>query len=185
MQITAQDFLMLAEQTGQLAFVDIEATGLKGDYNSVLVVSIKPYGKKPVSYAVKRAGDDRAVVMAVKDALESFMCWVTYYGKGFDIPMLNTRCLVHRIAPIEKKHHIDMYFQLKAKTLMARRSQAHLLELLDTSEKKMAVGANRWNEVLADPGKHIPEMTRRCESDVIGLEGLYDRTNHLITDITK
>jgi hypothetical protein len=41
--IDAQDYLRLLEDANRIAFVDIEATGLRGDYNSTLVVSIKPY----------------------------------------------------------------------------------------------------------------------------------------------
>ena len=43
LQLAAQSFLDLAERASALAFVDIEATGLRGDYNSVLVVSVKPW----------------------------------------------------------------------------------------------------------------------------------------------
>ena len=50
MQVNVQNYLDLLEQTGQLCFFDIEATGLRGDYNSVLVASIKPYNKEPITY---------------------------------------------------------------------------------------------------------------------------------------
>jgi uncharacterized protein YprB with RNaseH-like and TPR domain len=83
MQLSESAFLRLSEQAHTLAFVDIEATGLRGDYNSVLVVSIKPYGKKPYSLTIKQAGNDQKVVNEAKKELESYDAWVTYYGKGF------------------------------------------------------------------------------------------------------
>jgi len=185
MKVDEQDWLRLVENAHSLVFVDIEATGLRGDYNSVLCVSLKPYGEKPYTFSVVTPGNDQKVVMAAKEALETYDGWVTYYGKGFDIPMLNTRLLRWHREPIEKKPHIDMYYSLKYNLLTARKSQSHLLSWLGTPEQKMTVGAEEWNEVLADPAKHMKTMRARCESDVTGLEGLYDRTKHLIREIKR
>lgn len=187
MQIEAQDFLHMAERTGQLAFVDIEATGLKGDYNSILVISIKPYGKKPQAYVCEAPGDDKLLVGSAALEMSEYLCWVTYYGKGFDIPMINTRRLNWNQRPLPSRHHIDLYFQLRGKLLTARRSQGHLLSWLRTPEKKMSVSADDWNLVL-DPKKRdkaMDTMVKRCNSDVAGLEALYKRTRHLITNIAK
>lgn len=185
MQIDPQHYLDLAEKAHDIAFVDIEATGLRGDYNSVLCVSIKPYGKAPYSFTVVRPGNDQKVVREAKEALQKYGSWVTYYGKGFDIPMLNTRLLRWGQGPIEKRFHIDLYYSLKSNLLMARRSQGHHLSWLGTPQQKMGVSAERWNEILSDVDVHMPEMRSRCESDVKGLEALYKRTRHLIRDIKR
>lgn len=185
MQVDAQDFLRWVEKAHTLAFLDIEATGLRGDYNSVLVVSIKPYGAAPTSFAIKQAGNDHRVVREAKNLLEKFDAWVTYYGKGFDIPMLNTRLLRWNQRPIEKRPHIDMYYSLKSNILTSRRSQGHLLSWLGTPEQKMTVSAEAWNAVLTSPKKAIGTMIERCESDVAGLEGLYEKTKHLIREIKR
>lgn len=186
MQVDEQVFLRLAEEAGTLAFVDIEATGLRGDYNSILVVSIKPYGKKAYSFNIKQAGNDQKVVKDVKDELEGYDAWVTYYGKGFDLPMLNTRLLKWGSLPIAKKPHIDMYFTLKYNLLTARKSQGHLLSFLETPEEKMSVSPNTWSEIVGDPtGPLMKKMIARCESDCQGLEALYTKTKHLIREIKK
>lgn len=185
MQIDTQTFLRLAETAKTIAFLDIEATGLRGDYNSVLVVSIKPFGKKPFSFKVDRPGDDYKVVLEAKEALEEYDAWVTYYGKGFDIKMLNTRLLRWEVDPLELTPHVDLYFCLKEKLLTARRSQGHLLSWLETPQQKMGVSAEVWNKILADPQAEIDLMVKRCESDVRGLEALYNKTKHLIRDIKR
>src|SRR6267378_4422579 len=150
MQVETADFLRLTEQAGTLAFVDIEGTGLKGDYNSILVVSVKPFDRKTVTFQVDRPGDDKKLVKQVRDHLSKFDAWVGYYSSGYDLPMINTRLLMAGQPPLPSRHHIDMYFKLKYKLLLARRSQAHLLRLLDTSEQKMDMSAEDWNRVLAD-----------------------------------
>jgi hypothetical protein len=49
----------------------------------------------------------------------------------------------------------------------------------------MTVGADVWSEVLYDTEKSMKIMVERCESDVIGLEGLYKRTRHLFRDVKR
>lgn len=187
MQVDSQDYLRLVQKSGSLVFLDIEATGLRGDYNSVLCVSLKPYGKRATTFECDGAGDDKTLCLAVSDYLKHVDCIVTYYGKGFDIPMLNTRLLNHKQFPLNPLYHIDLYFTLKSKLLTARRSQGHLLSWLQAPQQKMGVSAEMWNRVL-NPKTHdaaLDVMRKRCESDVAGLEGLYRRTAHLIKDIKK
>lgn len=185
MQIDTQQFLGYVEATKKLAFFDIEATGLRGDYNSILCVSIKPYDGNVVTYQIKQPGNDRKLVREVSDALAEFDCWAGYYSKGFDKKMLNTRLLKWGLPPLPPRHHIDLYFQLKEKTLTARKSQGHLLSWLGTPEQKMSVGASVWNDVLYKTEEAMKTMVERCESDVIGLEGLYKRTRHLFRDVKR
>ena len=185
MRIDEQTFLRLVEQAHKLVFFDIEATGLRGDYNSVLCVSLKPYGLPAYTFSVAQPGNDQKVVLEAKEALEEYEVWCGYYSKGFDLPMLNTRLLRWHRDPIEKRPHIDMYYSLKYNLLTARKSQSHLLSWLGTPEQKMTVGAEEWNEVLANPKVHMKTMRARCESDVAGLEALYERTKHLIREVKR
>lgn len=185
MNVEPQDYLRLVEKAKTLAFFDIEATGLRGDYNSILCVSIKPFASKAYTFAIKQAGNDQRVVREAKEALEQYDLICGYYSKGFDIPMINTRLLRWGCDPVRKIPHLDMYFTLKANILTARRSQGHLLSWLGTPEQKMTVGAEEWNQILGDTEGSMPTMIRRCESDVAGLEGLYNRTKHLIREIKR
>ncbi len=175
----------MAEASGRLLFFDIEAVGLRGDYNSILCVSVKPYGKKPETFAVTKPGDDKAMLRAATERLEKGIMWCGYYSKGFDIPMIRTRRLRHGMPDIKKQPHLDLYFSLKANLLTSRKSQAHLLSWLKVPEQKMTVSADDWNEVIVDPKKVMPTMIKRCESDTIGLEGLYRKTRHMIKDVTR
>lgn len=198
MQLDAQVFLNLAEQAKRLCSFDIEATGLRGDYNSILCVSIRPYRGEAKTFSITRPGQDKHVVHAAAEMLREMDCWISYYGKGFDFPMINTRLLKWGLKPLERKPHIDMYYTLKSNLLTARRSQAHLLDWLridQTGEStdrdnrdtvhKMSVSADEWNRVLADPARGMRTMVKRCESDTLGLQSLYMRTKHLIKDITR
>ncbi len=185
MQIDSQVFLPLAERAGAVCVFDIESSGTKGDYNNVLVVSIKPLRKEPVTFAVNpdRPGWDKQVVKQARDMLHNFQVWVSYYGKGFDVPMLQSRLLVHGLSPLQKQLHIDLYWHIRAHTLTARRSMAHISSWLETQNQKLTLSPTVWN--LDNPERSIRELKRRCEADCAELEDLYHRTKHLIVNITR
>jgi len=183
--VDAQTFLRLVEASKTLVFVDIESTGLHGDYNSILCVSFKPFGEDPFTYAVPGVGADKGVVQRTKEILEKADCWVSYYGKGFDIPMINTRLFRWGLAPLVKKPHLDLYWQLKSSFNTSRRSQGHLLNWMQLPEEKMSVSASIWAEMGQNFKEKMSVMKKRCESDVTGLEALYKQTRHLPVEIKK
>lgn len=185
MKVETGDFLRLVEKAKTLVSWDLEATGLRGDYNSILVVSCKPFGSVPVSFKVEQPGNDKKVVREVSDYLASADCWVTYYGKGYDVPMLQTRLLKWGLPELVKRPHIDLYYTLKYSLNTARRSQAHILEWLEAPEAKLTVSADMWNKILYDFAPAMKTMVKRCESDAANTEALYKRTKHLIKDIKR
>lgn len=185
MQLEAKDFLRLVENNKSIVFWDLESTGLGGDYNSLLVSAVKPYLKKALCEAVTKPGDDRKLCSWSKELLEAADCWVTYYGKGFDIKILNSRLLKWGLMPVEKRPHLDMYFMLKSRLATGRRSQAHLCEWLKLPEQKMSVSADVWAAHASDWDNSREVLVKRCISDVKGLEALYKRTKQLVGDVKR
>jgi len=188
MQLDEKTFLRMAEASGELVFVDIETTNLQSDYGSVLMVSILPYNEdKVTTYSVKRnaIGNDQKVVREAVEHLNEMACWCTFYGKMFDIPFLRSRLLKWGMnLELDKRHHIDLYWIIRANTNTSRRSQAHLLNWLGTPHEKMSVSASTWSDVTQDP-KALSILKDRCESDVLGLRDLYNRTKHFIRNIQR
>jgi uncharacterized protein YprB with RNaseH-like and TPR domain len=188
-QIDEQDFLRLVEHSQSLLTFDTEATSLNGDYGSILVVTGKRYGQKPVTVKVDTPGKDRLVVREAKAMLEDADAWISYYGKGYDIPMLNARLMRWGYKPLVKRPHLDLYFTLKSKVKISRRSQGHYLSWLSVegkegeAQRKMGVSADVWASIVSNPKRYMPTMVKRCESDVIGLEALYTRTKSYVGDI--
>lgn len=186
MNVAPQDYLKLVEETHQLASWDIEATQLNADLGSVLCASVKPFGKKAYTFKVKAVGNDVRVIRDLKDALEEYQCWLTYYGKGFDVPFVNTRLLKWGYPPVDSRHHVDLFFTLKANTRMSSKGLGRFASLLGAeSDQKMGVSQNVWSEMGFKIATHMPTMVRRCESDCEVLETLYKRTKHVIKDIKR
>jgi hypothetical protein len=48
----------------------------------------------------------------------------------------------------------------------------------------MDMAPEEWNEVISDQ-KAMKRMVARCESDVRGLQGMYEQTKHLVKEIKR
>jgi len=186
MQVDVPTFLRLTEQAHTLLFWDVESQGLAMDYGGVLCVSVKPYGQPPITYYVPAVNQsDKFVVKDAAEHLAQADAWVTYYGKGFDVKVLNARLLRWGLPPLAPKPHLDLFFHVKGKFQFSRKSQAHVLEFLETEQQKMTVSPNVWADMRLDWRKHMRVMIARCESDVAGLEKLYDQAKRFVRDITR
>jgi uncharacterized protein YprB with RNaseH-like and TPR domain len=178
--------LTLCEESNRLCFFDIECTGLNPDYNSMLVVSVLPFKGKPTTFTVNKPGKDRKLVAEAAAELAKYYCWVSFYGKLFDVKFIDGRLLIHSLPELTKRHHADMYWHLRSITNTSRRSQAHYLRWFELDTQKMDVSPDGWNKVIADPkGEPMSVMKARCESDVQGLKGLYLRTRDRIREVTR
>jgi len=180
MQIEVDDYLRLIEGQGSLLFFDIETNNLNADYGEMVVFSGKWYGDKKPFTISQRDYSERVMCTKIKEILEDQAdCIVSYNGKRFDVPFINTRCLEFRKEPLPKLHHIDLYFTLKPKLRLGRKALGTIGNWLQLQEDKMSVPPKAWRE------KDYPKLIARCESDVLLLEQLYDRTRHLIYDIRR
>lgn len=184
MQITAAEFLPLAERANAIAFVDIESANLNADFGTVVVTSIKPYTGDPVTFTAP-PGRDKQLLRDVAKELEKYSVWVTFYGKLFDIPFINSRMLYHGLPLLPKKHHIDMYFVVKSRTHLSRRNQGHILSWLGTPEEKMSVSSSIWAELAVKTPSKLKILKERCESDVIGLQAMYEKAKYAINEVTR
>lgn len=186
MQVDTQDFLDMVEETSTLYTWDIESHGFNADYGQAYMISIKPFGKKPVSFAIGPNMNDKQMVIDAAHMLNQAKCWMTYYGKGFDVKFVNTRLLLHGEQPLNSPPHLDLYYALKPKLKTSRKSLGHLLNFFEMEDEKMTVSPNVWAGLAGDGfNKNIKILRERCESDCVGLESLYSRTRHLIKEVRK
>ena len=84
----------------RIGFLDIEATSLNASFGYMLSYCIKPEGgeviKRPISPSeIKGLTFDKRLCQQFLEDIQEFDRVVTYYGTGYDIPVLRTRCLTH------------------------------------------------------------------------------------------
>jgi hypothetical protein len=184
-QVPIQKYLRWIEQDHGLYFWDIEASGLNADYAQILVITIKPYGLDPVTFKLAKGHSDKSMCRRAAEMLSEADAWCTYYGKGYDVKMLNTRLLYWDLPLLVKQPHIDMFYVLKYFMKTGSKSQAHLLNFLELPEEKMTVHPSAWSQLSVNFTENMETLVKRCESDCVGLEALYDKTKAAIQDARR
>src|SRR5215831_17321695 len=115
------------EDAEKTIFVDLETTGLSGGAGTVAFLvgcGWFDMGAFQVrQFLLTSYASERALLAAVADCVADVTLLVTYNGKTFDLPVMETRWLFHRIPPpVESVRHFDMLHP--ARRLWRHRSDA-------------------------------------------------------------
>jgi hypothetical protein len=97
------------------AFIDTETTGLAGGSGTLAfligVGAITPRGFELKQYFLRDHGEEASALDALRRQLEEFDVVVTYNGKAFDLPLLETRFALSRMkSPFSRMAHVDLLF---------------------------------------------------------------------------
>lgn len=134
-------------------FVDTETTGLAGGTGThVFLVGLGRFGPGGFNvrqYFLRHPGEERALLEAIEQDVRDSSCLVTYNGRSFDIPMLETRFRMHHRACEFPDQHLDLLHP-------ARAVWKHRLPgcSLGTVERDV-LGVTRVDDA---PGWMIPQM---------------------------
>ena len=95
------------------AFLDTETTGLSGGTGTCAflagVGTIETDGFRVRLFFMRDYDDEAAMLQALATCLRGYDVLVTYNGKSYDGPLLETRYRLQRQAnPLERMHHIDL-----------------------------------------------------------------------------
>ena len=135
---------------GPVRFVDLETTGLSGGAGTVaflIGVGFFDGGDFHVNqYVLPSLGAERAQLMAAGEVIRASRALVTFNGKSFDVPVMETRWAMHRMSlPWTNLPHVDL---LPPARRLWRRRDCRL-----TALEKDVLGLTRDGDV---PGAEIP-----------------------------
>jgi hypothetical protein len=140
--------------SAQLVYLDTETTGLAGGTGTcAFLIGIGAVeGSQFVvrQFFLRDYPDEKAALVALAEALQEFQGVVTFNGKTFDIPLLETRYALARLkSPFTRLVHLDALHP-------ARRLWRLRLESCKLADLESAVlGIARAGDV---PGSEIPEI---------------------------
>jgi len=106
-------FELLGGTNGQMLFLDLETTGLAGGAGTyAFLVGCGWFDGGTFrlrQFFLSDFGAERALLEAVGELAGNLACIVTYNGKTFDLPLLETRFSLQRMAtPFAEIAHVDM-----------------------------------------------------------------------------
>ena len=137
-------------RTGPVVFLDLETTGLSGGAGTLaFLVGLGFFGDREFhtcQYVLSNVAAEPALLAAVGGILESASAIVSFNGKSFDLPVMETRWLLHRMPlPWDGTPHLDLLHP-------ARRLWAPDRCTLAALERDL-LGVTRVGDV---PGSEIP-----------------------------
>ena len=156
-----------------LAVFDLETTDLSADFGRLLCGSILSYPSMEMrtfrydDYN-KDPHDDRLLACDIRDHLERHHITCGYYSKGFDVPFINTRLLVHGERRLAQGLHIDpIWFYRGWRGMKVRSSKMKVIaKVLKLDEQKMDVPDEVWINARHGDKDAMDIICERCESDV-------------------
>jgi DNA polymerase elongation subunit (family B) len=136
-------------------------------------------------------GTDKNLVRHASKVLKLSDQWVTYNGRRFDVPYIQTRMLRHHLGflPTGTKH-VDLYTDMaRVRLNLARRSKDNVARWLGLSPDK-PYDPEVWVDAARGKPSAVRKVVAHCRSDVelekeIYLEtrGLMDKHMRYYTDL--
>lgn len=160
---------------------DVESTHLRGDFATLLCIGYKWLGEKKTHVLNvmdypgwdKDKTNDKGLVKAFLEVYNSADVTVTYYGKGFDLKMINAKALEHGLpypAPIPM---VDLYYVVRGNLSLSRKSLENVGIFAGLTTKKTPVTAVAWKKAATGHKPSINYVVAHCKADVLLLEEAY------------
>jgi len=134
------------------AFLDTETTGLAGGTGTyaflIGVGSIEPGGFRLRQFFMRDYGEEASLLHRLSEHLAGFDVLVTYNGKAYDQPLLETRFRMSRARPpFDRMEHLDLLFGAR-RLWKLRLESCRLVDL-----ENQILGVERQGDL---PGEMIP-----------------------------
>jgi uncharacterized protein YprB with RNaseH-like and TPR domain len=178
----------------QWLFLDTETTGLAGGtgtYAFLIGVGWWEDGGFIVEqYFMKDHGDERSLLLEVLDRLRQRRVLVTFNGKSFDWPLLQTRFQMARIRPVpEPQAHLDMLhparqiWRLNLKSVALAQLEYHVLQIQRGHDIPSETIPQRYFDFLrGGPPDDLADVFRHNQLDICGLASLALRIISILED---
>jgi uncharacterized protein YprB with RNaseH-like and TPR domain len=136
------------------AFIDTETTGLAGGTGTCAFLIglgwVTDEGFRLKQYFLREPGEEASALEALREDLEPFDVLVTYNGRAFDQPLLETRFrLARQKPPFARMAHMDLLYGAR-RLWKLRFDNCRLVEL-----ETQVLGVEREGDV---PGELIPYL---------------------------
>lgn len=168
--------------TSRVLTFDIEVTNLKADMGFMVCVCYK-WLDDPRVYTLsildnkeafaKDPTNDRHVVRAMHDVMAQADMYVTFFGKRFDLPYLQSKFMAYGLAPLPNIAHEDVFFTVKSNMTLTRKSLQNTSEYLGLASEKTPLDKKTWIRAAAGHVPSVKYVERHCQADIRVTEELY------------
>jgi uncharacterized protein YprB with RNaseH-like and TPR domain len=165
-----------------VGYLDIESTGLKGNWDFILAYCLKEaggniLGRHLTQQEITHYKFDKNLVGELIADVNKFDRVVTYYGTKFDIPFIKTRAEKWGLdfPSYRDLWATDVYYIAKANLLLHSTRLMHVCDLLGIPSKEHKLDPDIWQKAQSG---HVPSLEwifTHCQEDVTSLELAHER----------
>lgn len=170
----------------RILFLDIESTSLEADFGYMLAFGYKWLGGRtkvlsiltsqlPCGTCHRVEGDDRVLTGEVHKVMSAADMLVTWYGKGFDVPFINSRVIDAGLPPLPSTPHVDLYFTARHHLKLSSNRLASVQNFLQLKTEKTPLTRRVWRRAQAGDVPSIKYVVDHCRADVDVLEQAYEK----------
>ncbi len=167
----------------KIMFWDIESTSLNAAFGTILCIGHKLLGEKDpkvITILDHPAGgenmlNDKPLVEEFSVAFNACDYHATWYGKRFDLPMINTKLLHHGLKPLMPKPHLDLWETARKHFKLHSNRLAAWQQYLGTPHAKTPIEFDDWLKAAQGNRKSIKYVKTHCAADVNVLEEIFIR----------
>lgn len=124
--------------------------------------------------------NDRKLIKELHRVITQADMVVTFYGKGFDLKWMNSKCLEYGLSVLPNSPHVDLFFVAKTNLNLSRKSLENIGRYLKLPNKKYRVSGDIWKQARIGNESAIQKVIEHCKADVLMTEKLYYRLRPLI-----
>lgn len=176
----------------KVGYLDIEAGGLKANFDYMLSYCIKTRDKKEFNEGVidvkeiRKFNFDKELIKKLIRDISKYDVIVTYFGTRYDIPFIRTRALHHNLQfpQFGFIQHKDVYYMVKSKLCLHRNSLDTATNFLGIKGKNHIDG-NTWNKAEHGDKKSLQYVLDHNRRDCIILEKLHKKMEVFVKKTTK
>jgi uncharacterized protein YprB with RNaseH-like and TPR domain len=169
---------------------DLETTNLNANFGIILCSSIKAFGEDELTINridddpdyEKHRWDDAYLCEHIRNELEKYQVIVVWNGIRFDLPMLESRLVKHRMRPIDKTNmvFVDLLWAARYRMRLSSNSLERVIEYLGTETQKTPLIGDLWIRAMAGDTKALDQIQIHNERDVESLEEVADHLSRFV-----
>lgn len=130
--------------------------------------------------------DDRELVVAIRDALETYDIWFTWNGKLFDVPVLNGRLLFHGERPLSPRMHVDLMYKATGSSIrIGRRSLQSVSEYFNVENRKTPLTVRVWDAAMAGSAEAYAKIVEHNDADVLVTRDVFNNLKPQIGTVQR
>jgi DNA polymerase elongation subunit (family B) len=162
--------------------------GFCADLASILVFGYKWLGEEAQAIHLDKKQfkatpmDDTLIIQKAMEVMDSADVVVTWYGKGHDLPFLNSRLARIGLYLDPKIRHVDLIDVAKKQLRLSSNSLNNVAKFFGV-EQKSSVSHKLWADCWQGNYDSLLEMTEYCKQDCNVLEQVYHKMLALGTNL--